>query len=112
MASGKDCVELVPRESWFTASREQLVLVTGIGSQWEPGGALCTLGVPPEGTLSQCAISTLKDRGSCDHLLYLRKRLYYQLITLREYFPRIGYPRFYLIQGYWRLQGFALMQLS
>ena len=65
VASGRDCVDLVPRE--------ELIFVAGIGSLWEPGGALCTIGVPPEGTLSWCDISTLMmDKGSCDHLLDLR----------------------------------------
>ena len=114
VASGKDCVE-----SWFTADREQLVLVTGIRSPWEPGGTLCILGIPPEGTLSRCEISTQDCVINClifgPVLIYCgmkAKRLYCQLITLREYFPRIGYTRCYLMQGYWRLQGFVLMQLS
>ena len=53
VTSGRDCVELVPRERWLAAGREELIIVAGIGSRWEPGGALCTMGVPPEGTLSQ-----------------------------------------------------------
>ena len=47
-------------------------------------------------------------------LIYCRmkvKMLYCQLVILREYFSGIGYRRFYLIRGYWRLQDFALMQL-
>ena len=36
------------------------------------GGTLCTRGVPPEGTLLRCEISTLRDKGSCDQLFDLR----------------------------------------
>ena len=111
VASGKDCVELVSWESWFTAGREQLVLITGIGSPLESGGTLCTLGVPPEGTLSRCEIYTLRDKGSCDQLFDLQTcfdLLWDEgenaILTVGDtpgVFPRIGYPHFYLIRGYW-----------
>ena len=38
VASGRDCVELIPRVTWLAASRGQLVFGAGIGPQWEPGG--------------------------------------------------------------------------
>ena len=36
--------------------------------------------------------------------------LYHQLVIPLEYFRRIGYPHIYLVHGYWRLQGFALIR--
>ena len=53
-AADRDCVELMSRERWLAAGRERFVFVTGIGSPWEPGGALCTFDVPSEGTLFRC----------------------------------------------------------
>ena len=73
VASGRDHMELIPLERCLAAGREQLVFVVGIGSLWEPGGALCTIGVSLEGTLSRCEISTLRmDKGLCDLLFDLR----------------------------------------
>ena len=69
MASGRDCVECIPRVTWVAASREQLVFGSGIGPQWEPEEALCVIGVLPEGTFLRCGNSTLKmDRDLLDQL--------------------------------------------
>ena len=43
VASGRNCVELIPLVTWFAVSWGQLVLGAGIGPQWEP---LCVIGVP------------------------------------------------------------------
>ena len=80
------------------------------------GGALCTI----EGTLSQCEISTLRmDNGLCDKLFDLMNcfdLLWDEgedaILSIGDspgIFPQNWLPHNYLIQGYWRLQGFALM---
>ena len=49
VASGRDCVELIPRVTWFAANWGQLVFGVGIGPQWEPGGgAVCDRCSPGE----------------------------------------------------------------
>ena len=38
VAFARDCVKLIPRVTWFSASWGQLAFGAGIGPQWEPGG--------------------------------------------------------------------------
>ena len=68
----KDWGKLIPRASWHIAGRERLILISGIGSPWEPGGTLCSLGVPLGGALSHCEISHWKAKGSSAPLCDLR----------------------------------------
>ena len=53
------------RASWHIAGRERLVLISGIGSPWEPGGTLCTWGVPLGGALWRWEIFHWEAEDSC-----------------------------------------------
>ena len=105
VASGKNCVELVPQEE-LVYCRSGIVVICYRDRMCTRDGVR----FPPRETkdhVINCFISE-------PVLIYCRmkvKMLYCQLVILREYFPGIGYRRFYLIRGYWRLQDFALMQL-
>ena len=97
----KDWRKFIPWASWHIAGREWLILVSGIGSLWEPGGTLCDrcvyLGV------LYCVVRFLTGRPK-DHVLHCvflgpvlfaggmrMVMLDSLLVTLREYSPIIGY---------------------
>ena len=44
VASGRECVELIPWVTWFAASWRQLVFGAGIGFQWESESMLIWCG--------------------------------------------------------------------
>ena len=63
----KDWGKLIPPAYWHVAGREQLILVSGIGSPWEPGGTLCPRCVPL--AVLYCVVSFLTGRPK-DHVLH------------------------------------------
>ena len=63
---------MIPWASWHIACRERLILVSGIGSLWEPGGTLCPRCVSLKSTLLHSEISHWKAKGTCASLCVLR----------------------------------------
>ena len=120
VTSGRDWVELISRERWVAASRGQPVFDTWVRSQWEPGGALCVIGVPLKDMLVRCGNSAPSmDINLFDHLSGLMdgtdllcdtdESVVSSVQDSRWYLTSTVYNRSCLIRGYWRLQVFTLM---
>ena len=109
VASGRDCVELIPLVTWFDASWGQLVCGAGIGPQWGPGEGG---GVPPESTLVRCGNSIRDmDNELFDQLSDLMDCFDLLCCDYRRVFPRTGYGTGCLMRGDRWLHVFALMCL-
>ena len=97
--------------------REQLLFVGGSGSQCKPEGTLCILEIPldnlgvrfpPRGrTLDRLILWTALINCGMKAIM-----LSFQVMIPRECVPGTRYPSGYVVRVYWRLQEFALMQLS